>query len=364
MRLSLDAVERELGRLWDAETRHGAPSRIGLQTLVALVSEPEQLERAQRVVDEVACAVPLRTIVAVWRSGGAPAITGDVALHHPRGGGVACGDAITIEAIGDAREWIPGNAERLSLPDLPVCMWWVGDLPDYDHLFDKMVVGADLVVVNSQEMDLRDLHKLSSIARGTRRYAFADLTWIRLRWLQDLVARFFDDEAGRAWLPKVQRVTIEYSPRPGGSDAASTLAGLLFGWIAHALGVHGDGATWKRAEGWAEVTVGQLVARFEPRPRPDVLPGGIVRLAIEGPGARFQVERLADPETFRWSRELPGVPTPPLVVHVQTKSVDEAALLLGCVEHPIRDALLEASLQVASRLCLPVAPRLSEPPEG
>jgi glucose-6-phosphate dehydrogenase assembly protein OpcA len=361
MRLALDQVERELGRLWDAETRNAGSARVGLQTLVALVSEPGLLDRAERVVADVACVHPSRTIVAVWKSGGAPAITGDVALHRPREGGAACGDAITFEAIGDARDWIPGNAERLSLPDLPVFVWWVGDLPDFDDLFDRMVVGADLVVVNSQEMDLRDLEKLSSIAmRSQRRYALADLTWVRLRWLQDLVARFFDDEAGRAWLPKVQRVIIEYSPRPGETDATSTRAALLFGWIANALGLRGEGGEWKRGEGWSEVRLGEIVARFEQRLRPSVRPGGIVRVAIECPGARFQVERLEDPQTFRWSRELPDVPTPPHVLHVQ--SVDESTLLLQCLERPARDGLLETSLHVASLIVRPVAPRLSTLP--
>jgi len=360
MRLSLDQVERELARLWDAERQAGA-SRVGLMTLVALVSEPELLDRAQRVVADVASVHPSRTIVAVWKPGTPPAITGDVGIHRPREGGAACGDAITIEAIGEAREWIPGNAERLSLPDLPVCVWWVGDLPDFDDLFDRMVVGADVVIVNSQEMDLRDLEKLSSIAmRSQRRYALADLTWIRLRWLQDLVARFFDDDAGRAWVPKVQRVTIEYSPRPGESDATSTRAGLLFGWIANALGLRGDGAEWKRGEGWSEAKLGEVVVRFEQHLRPNVRPGGIVRLAMECPGAHFQIERLEDPQTFRWSRNLPGVPTPPHVMHVQ--SVDESTLLVRCLEHPARDALFETSLHVASRIVRPVAPRLSVQP--
>jgi glucose-6-phosphate dehydrogenase assembly protein OpcA len=359
--LPLDQVEREVARLWEEEARKTGAARVELLTLVALVSEPRWLERARKVVEDVVRVHPSRTITAVWREGAPPAITAEVALHRPAPTAPACGDAILLDAVGEAREWLPGNADRLALPDLPVCIWWVGDLPDYDDLFDRMVVNADVVIVNSQEMDLRDLEKLSSIATRSRgRYALADLTWTRLRWLQDLVARFFDDEAGRACMPKIEQITIEYSPRPNETDAASTRAGLLFGWIASALGLDASAPSWKRGDGWAEVRLGRVTARFSQRPQQNVRPGGIVRVALEGGGASFEIARLEDPATYRWSREVPGVPTPPQLLRVQ--SHEESSLLIRTLERPKRDPLLEASLRVGSRIVQPVAPRLSDAP--
>src|SRR6202012_5454478 len=106
-------------------------------------------------------------VVAKWRAADAGAtsdgITAEASLHRLKAGGNACGDAIEIEALGTARDWIPESVDRLSLLDLPLCIWWVGDLPDFDRLFDRLVVGADVVVVNSSEMDLRDIEKLSTI---------------------------------------------------------------------------------------------------------------------------------------------------------------------------------------------------------
>lgn len=361
MKLPLDQVEREVARLWEEEARKTGGARVELLTLIALVSEPRLLERAQKAVFDVASVHPSRTIVAVWRDGAPPAVTADVTLHRPSPAAPACGDAITLEAVGEAREWLPGNADRISLPDLPVCIWWVGDLPDYDDLFDRMVVNADVVIVNSQEMDLRDLEKLSSIATRSRgRYALADLTWTRSRWLQDLIARFFDDEAGRACLKRVEKVLVEYSPRDGELDAASTRAGLLFGWIANAMGLPVDAPQWKRGEGWAEVTLGTVTARFQQRRQADVRPGGIVRVLFECPDARFELARQDNPQVYRWSRELPGATTPPQVLRVH--SHEESALLVRALERPKRDRLLEASLQVGSRIVRPVAPRLSAIP--
>ncbi len=275
--------------------------------------------------------------------------------------GAVCGDSIKLEAIGSARDWLPGNAERLALPDLPVCVWWVGDLPDFDDLFDRMVVGADLVVVNTGEMDLRDLQMVSSIAaRSQGRHAVSDLTWIRLRTMQDLIARFFDDAEGQACLPDLERILIEIAPRPDEKDATSTQAGLLFGWIAAVLGLPPESAQWKRGDGWAEVRIGKLHARFEQKPRPDVRPGIVTRLVMEAGRARFAIERLDDPRVYRWSREVPGVSTPPHTLRVAP--FDEAALLARCIERPKRDLLLETSLRIGSRIVLPVAPRLSTRP--
>ncbi len=361
MSVPLDRVERELAKLWDESARAAGTSRASLLTLVALVSEPGLLERAQAAVAEVVQTRPCRTIVAVWRPGDTPSLGAEVALHRGHDGGPVCGDAITLEATGAAREWLPGNAERLALPDLPVCVWWVGDLPDHDDLFDRMVVGADLVVVNSGEMDLRDLTKLSSIAERSRgRYAVADLTWIRLRAVQDMVARFFDDAEGRACISGLTRVTIEFRSPPGDEDAASTQAGLLFGWMASVLGLPDDGVSWKRGSGWAEARLGRLTARFEAKPRADVRPGAITRVALESGEARFEIERQDDPLVFRWSRQVPGVASPPQALRVH--ATEEPALLARCLERSKRDLLLETSLRTASRIVRSVAPRLSVVP--
>ncbi len=361
MSLSLDRVEPELSRLWKDEADRGGAPRMELFTVVALASELALLDRAQHVVAKVASTYPSRTIVAHWRQGeqgNEEGITAEATLHRIAPGGAACGDAIVLEATGGAREWIPENLDRLALSDLPMCVWWVGDLPDFDQLFDRLAINADLVIVNSAEMDLRDLEKLSTILKRIRdNCAMSDLTWIRLRPIQELIARFFDEETSLACLPSVARVTIEFVPREGDQDVASTQAGLLFGWMAHALKLPTDTLNWKRGLGWAEVALGHVVARFERRERTDVPPGSLLRVTIECDGARFEVERQEDPQVFRWSREAPGAPVPPQTLRIGIPA--EATLLIRCLERPRRDALLEKSLHVASKIVSPVAPRLS-----
>jgi glucose-6-phosphate dehydrogenase assembly protein OpcA len=360
VKVGLDSVERELASLRAQESSRTTAARMEMLTLTAFVSEQGLLERARHAVAAVAAVHPSRTVVAVCRPGGPPAITADVALHRAAPGAPARGDAIDVEAVGSAREWLPENLERLALPDLPVCLWWVGDLPDADRLFDRMLQGADRVVVNSCEMDLRDLEKLADLARARHGGGLADLTWTRLRPLLELVARFFDDEPARALLPKVRRVTVAYSPRDGDRDAASPAAALVFGWIAHVLALPAEAPAWTRGEGWAEVRLGGVAGRFEAMPRADVPEGGIVRVTIEADGGRFDVARNDDPGVFCWSREVPGAPVPPHTLRVTQHT--ESTLLVRCLERPGRDALLEASVTTAARIVRPVAPRLSGPP--
>ncbi len=367
MKLPLERVEPALARLWEDEARRSGVPRVELATLVAVVAEAELLERAQTSADAFAKAHPSRTIVASWQQGSEASIVADVALHRMSPDGAVCGDAITLEATGTGREWLPENLHRLVLADLPVCVWWVGDLPDFDHLFNRLLSLADLVVVDSGAMDLRDLEALSDIVTDARgEYALSDFSWQRLRPIQELVARFFDDDAGRACVRSAERIVIRFARtarRPAGSaarnlpeDAASTEAGLLLGWLARSLGLPVDSARWTRGEGWAEVTLGSVVARFERCERADVRPGALLSLTIECKGARFEIERLDDPCVLRWSRDVPGAQVPPQTVRVAV--LDESAMLVRCVTHPRRDHLLEACLESASRAVRAVAPQL------
>jgi hypothetical protein len=127
--------------------------------------------------------------------------------------------------------------------------------------------------------------------------------------------------------------------------------------MARALSLGPEQVVWKRGPTWGEATLGRVLARFEHHPRADVPSGTILRVALECSGSRFEIERQDDPHTFRWSRRVPGVPTPPQTLRIET--LEEATLLAGCLERPRRDRLLELSLETGSRIVRPIAPRLS-----
>jgi glucose-6-phosphate dehydrogenase assembly protein OpcA len=368
----LDKVEKELSRLWEEEAKNTSTSRVALLTIVALVSEPSLLPRAKAVLADVVGFHPSRTIAAVWAESDTPSIDADVALHvHPAGREGAAGDSIVLAAKGAARDWLPESIEKLLLSGLPSCVWWVGDLPDGDDLFDRMISRADVAVVNSGEMDLRDLEKLSQLASACKktRTALADLTWVRLRALQDLIARFFDDPALRPHVEALTRVTVGYSPGRSGQDVTSPQAGLLVGWMAAALGFKSDEAGWeKKSEGGGVVKLAYgartVEIDFVCEARSDVTDGAITRVVLESEAgaahARFEIQRLDDPQTFRWSGEATGAVVPSQTLRIARH--DEAKLLTRLLERPTRDPLLEASLSAGFKIVRPIAPRLSERP--
>jgi glucose-6-phosphate dehydrogenase assembly protein OpcA len=221
---------------------------------------------------------------------------------------------------------------------------------------------------------LRDLSKLSEIAEASKdSYAFMDLTWVRLRSLQDLMARFFDDPAVRPCLDTLSRVTLAFSPRDNETDVASTRVGLLLGWMGAALRLVPESAKWKKDDRGSEVTLDReggkpaVTLRFEHDKRQGVNDGAITHIEMEcaakdgGQAAKFQIARAPDdPKLTTWTSDVPGIVVPSQNVRIGAH--DEARLLARSLERPARDRLLDASLLSASRILKQVAPRLSARP--
>jgi glucose-6-phosphate dehydrogenase assembly protein OpcA len=264
---------------------------------------------------------------------------------------------------GDARRWVPSTLTRLRAEGLPMYLWWVGDLPDDDRLFDRLVEDADVAVVHTADMDLRDLEALARLlALADGAYVLADLTWMRLRTWQEFTARFFDDPAARAHLASVRELTVRLCPRERELEAASTQAALFAGWLCEALrwdtaaprwsGEGGDRTAALRGAAGEEVTV-----RFVTVEREGVYPGAIEAVALRAPGgARFEVARGDDdPYVLCWSAEADGVHSPAQCVRIHAP--EEPRMLTRVLERPRRDPLFERSLAAAARLVAPVAAR-------
>ncbi len=83
-------------------------------------------------------------------------------------------------------------------------VWWPGDPPFADPIFDQLVEMGDRVVVDSDEFsDL--LLGLRRLANLRRRSGVGDLAWRRLGWWQELTAEFFDAPRFRRYLPNLNR---------------------------------------------------------------------------------------------------------------------------------------------------------------
>ncbi len=365
MSISLDKVERELARLWSE--RGGRDARPRTLDLVAFCATPDELPRVRAAIVPLAAKRPCRTITVVCYPGETPSITARVALHvDPSRRGEPVGEDVSLEVRGAARAWVSSTLRQLRRGDLPMHLWWSGDLPDDDRLFDQLTEDAEVTLVHSADMDLRDLEQLRRVlAWRVERAAFLDLNWVRLSLWQELTARFFDADGVAACIPCIDAVSLGFTPRPGSDDAAPTQAALLAGWITLCLGWKVDGAVWGTDPDGVRVATAKRPdgspgrVRFVGDDRPGVYPGALHTVGMSGPGVKLEVARaLEDPLALCWSGEVEGECVPSQCVRMGVP--EEPKMLARALDRPTRDPLFERSLAAAATLTRAVAPLVGE----
>ena len=361
MNISLDKVESELARLWAEQYARDAHPRT--LDLVAFCATPDELPRVRAALAPLAAKRPCRTLTVVCYPAEAPSITARVALHVDTARkSEPVGDDVSLDVRGTARAWVPSALRQLRKGDLPMHLWWSGDLPDHDLLFDQLTEDADVTLVHSADMDLRDLEQLRRVlAWRVESAVFLDLNWVRLALWQELVARFFDDEGVAAAIPTIDTVSLGFAPRPGSDDAAPTQAALLAGWMIVCTGWDAVGATWSTDADGARVATARRAdgspgrVRFVEDDRPGVYPGALHSVTLAGPGLRLEVARaLEDPLVLCWSGEVAGQCVPSQCVRMGVP--DEPRMLARALDRPVRDPLFERSLTAAAALTRAVAP--------
>ena len=103
------------------------------------------------------------------------------------------------------RTWT-GSWRPLLIHDLPTLVWWPGDPPFADPVFDQLVELSDKLIIDSSDFsDL--LLGYRRLANLRRRSGVGDLAWKRLGWWQELTAAVLR----RAALPPLP---AEPEPRP------------------------------------------------------------------------------------------------------------------------------------------------------
>ncbi|MGZ3422729.1 MAG: glucose-6-phosphate dehydrogenase assembly protein OpcA, partial [Polyangiales bacterium] len=326
MKVALEKIDGELRKLWEAQ---GPKPRSRTMTLVALCETEEHEPIALRGLSTAAPLHNARAVLVGCRPGAEPSITAEIELLDGPQGPAA--ELIRLQAIGDARAWIPDTVSRMISADLPVFVWWIGDLPDHETLFDRMAFGAQatIAVVNSNEMDLRDLPVLDSMARG----ALADFTWQRLRYWQEMVARFFDVKECASDLEKLRSLHVCFQQRAKDPERASNQAALFIGWLSARLGW--SSPRWSDAKVTLSSKAGDVEITFEGAHRDGLADGALVAVELRTADARYRVHRPDDdPLAICWEGERPGTPFPNQCVRVHPP--DDGVLLCRVLERPLR----------------------------
>jgi glucose-6-phosphate dehydrogenase assembly protein OpcA len=299
-----------------------AHARASVLNLIVMVADEEAASRVVETMVGLGVRHPSRAIVlSADPKAAGPTLNASITAHcnpGPEGAEPICFEVVVLSVHGDAADHLAGIVAPLLIHDLPTHIWWPGDPPFADPIFDQLVEIGDRVLVDTDEFsDL--LHGLRRLTTLRRRSGVGDLAWHRLAWWQELTAEFFDAPRFRRYLPNLNRLTIRYAVPPAhkprrarkprgdlhaASDVASPLAGpmLYAGWIASRI-------EWRRYATTLPLKDGTLRLKLEGRHEmvdlqveaveTDALPPGeliAVRLRAFGEmgAAEFIIERSTD----------------------------------------------------------------------
>lgn len=232
-KVDVASIERQLAELWRAEKQDGerAVTRAALWNVVAHTGSAEAHAHATDVLSRASAKVPQRTIVVEANPQGGDDIASWISANcHLIGGGrQVCSEEVVIVASGSRVDHVPPLVSALLLPDMPVAVWWLGDLPDERDYVESLLDPADrLIVDSSQFKDAADLELVSRIGEQTTT-APADLNWARLDEWRAATAALFDPPAMRERLKNIRRLRVMSGG--DGSFGASAEALLYVSWL-------------------------------------------------------------------------------------------------------------------------------------
>ncbi|HEX8172901.1 MAG TPA: glucose-6-phosphate dehydrogenase assembly protein OpcA [Thermoanaerobaculia bacterium] len=248
VRVNAHTIEKRLADIWrdergdDEQDENQAVTRAALWNVVAHTWTSEQHAFATETLGRASASVPQRTIVVradpnVDRHGGAGEMTSYISTNcHMIGGGrQVCSEEVSIVASGERVAHVPPLVASLLLPDMPVAVWWLGDLPNERPSYvDTLLDPADRLIVDSSQFDsAEDFALVFRIADKTTT-APADLNWARVEEWRSATAAMFDPPGMRERMRAIAKVRVI----SGGAAKIGPLseAVLFVSWLTAQLG--------------------------------------------------------------------------------------------------------------------------------
>ena len=402
----MENVEEELSFLWkmsadNMRTGQNTNVRTSVLNLVVCAPDIESAQRASALLRDLSSTNLARvTILILDRSTASPAaittwitlrcfsVISDLMRH--------CFEQTTMLATGGAVRSIANITQPLLKPQLPVYLWWLGDPPDNDAIFDSLVKISNRIIVDSTSFfnPEQDMHTLALLLQASPECAVSDINWGRITPWRQLIAQFFDVMEYRPYLAGITSIEIEHAAAPLATPTRTELgdvspnpacALLLAGWLKARLGWELSEDTTQSihdtASGtyhWPMVsTAGQRATRtlgsprgktskpgsgdrgqmasldIRPQIQSHMRPGSIclVRLSsnVEGKYATFTIDREGDPDLVLTSVELAHETRPQRTVSLASTR-KESELLHDELEIMGHDHPFEQTLQEVAEL--------------
>jgi glucose-6-phosphate dehydrogenase assembly protein OpcA len=348
--VDVEAIERELGRLWQEtqeEPDRPRVTRACMSNLIVFTSR----EQAVRVEPELASVVqrhPARALLLVADGGDQGSdIEAYVSAqcHVIDDLGQVCSEHVTVNAGAGALLRLPSVARPLLIGDLPTALWWgTSEAPPLaGDLFRALAEMADQVIYDSFDwLDaVRGVIATATWANsGATDQVVADIAWRRLTPWRRLISESLDPAVAPESLDHITDVVVEHGPH------GLPQAWLLIGWLGTCLRwqpARGEVAPdvevtwWFRSEhSPVRVTVRRL-AEGEPEVR------SLSILSKTGAGAQTATFSEVAPQRLGVSATGSATPRQVLTVPLESRAV-LIARQLPALEH---DPLFEKSLAMS-----------------
>ncbi|HYM59396.1 MAG TPA: glucose-6-phosphate dehydrogenase assembly protein OpcA, partial [Thermoanaerobaculia bacterium] len=311
---------------------------------VAHTATSDHHTEASQTLGRAAAEVPQRTIVIRADPAGDPEMTSWISAncHLVGGGKQVCSEEIAIVAGGDRIHRVPPLVSALLIPDMPVAVWWLGDLPnEHEDYVEALLRPADRLIVDSVHFDSpADLALITRVAQQTTT-APADLNWVRLEEWRVATASIFDPPAMRGRLSSIRRVRVV----AGASEEiyfGQMIEALFFAsWLGSQAGHRVD------ADGRVEGAAGAIDYSFERRVQTEDVGGVSQAEILFDDGTTATITRQHDRGVL--TANVGGVETTPESV-TRSLACRPEDLIVRHLKRPEADRVFRKALPFAARL--------------
>jgi len=232
MPVEIGKIDRELKRLW--QEGEGAATRASLINFAVYCEGAEAMRETtdliSRLTREHACRAILIGLDPETAGAGVEASI-SAHCHLSRAGAKqVCCEQISFLLGREGLPLIPNIVFSHLDSDLPLILWWRGDLPSQSEA--QLWTWVDRLLIDSQAWkEPGDQFQLlrGSIEPASPRMTLCDLNWTRSLRLRQAVAQIFDHPESLGELAAADAVEIVHGP------GMRTTALLLAGWMAAQL---------------------------------------------------------------------------------------------------------------------------------
>ena len=226
-------IDKELGKLW--ESSDDTKTRASLINFVIHTDDPASIAFDTEIISTIAAKHACRAIL-IFSNPHEPASSAQAWINahcHKTGKGdrQLCSEQITFRLDGESAQALPNIVFSHLDSDLPLCLWWQGDLPE--PIDETLWSWVDRLIYDSAEWE-NPAHQFSIVrhlsARDRKGTVLCDLNWTRLQPWRYALASLFDHAAAFPRLSLVDAVEIDMA------TGTRTSQLLLLGWLACQLG--------------------------------------------------------------------------------------------------------------------------------